>query len=290
MFFSLSNQVSALSLCKGELHCAVNAAFQLDVFQQNTNVTLLSPSTEPLLVLLGRWYFTSFDKKPFAIAACQCWRFSPHHICSCWSCENQLLWHADSRDFHATHPKTGPHFPFWKDFSFSQVSRTILTTENGALMLYQSHFTCIWAARVEPSERLTKTSEQPGLLCVDWCFYVVCVRAQCSLGSIVAPQSARAPCLRAGDAPNQQLLSGVTDSAQPALLRPVCQLLQRAAQGWAGCSAGTFHVRVPHCYSCRALSLAGGENISELKIVRFSCLYWVIRDAGMKWNSTAQRQ
>lgn len=56
------------------------------------------------------------------------------------------------------------------------------------------------------------------------------------------PQSARAPRLRAGDAPNQQLLAGVTDPAQPALLRPVRQLLQRAAEARAGGPAGAFHV------------------------------------------------
>lgn len=73
-------------------------------------------------------------------------------------------------------------------------------------------------------------------------FVCVCVRVQRSLGSAVEPQSARAPSLRAGDAPYQQLLSGVTDPAQPALLWPVCQLLQWAAEDWASCAAGTFHV------------------------------------------------
>lgn len=70
----------------------------------------------------------------------------------------------------------------------------------------------------------------------------VCVRAQRSLGSIVEPQSARAPGLRVGDAPHQELLSGAADSAQPALLRPLRQLLQRAAEDGTGHPAGTFHV------------------------------------------------
>lgn len=109
-------------------------------------------------------------------------------------------------------------------------------------MLNPSYFICIRAIRVETFERVPQMSNQSGQLCVDWCFCVVCACVQCSLGSIVEPQSARAPSLRAGDAPDQQLLSGVADSAQPALLWPVCQLLQRAAKGWTSCPAGVIHV------------------------------------------------
>lgn len=124
-------------------------------------------------------------------------------------------------DLQGDLPKTGLCFPFWKDFSFSQVNWTNFNkrkwSPTAVSIILHLHL-----SRVEPFERLTKTSKQSGRLCVDWCFYVVCVWAQCSLGSIVEPQSARAPSLRAGDAPNQELLSGVTDSAQPAVLRPVC--------------------------------------------------------------------
>lgn len=72
--------------------------------------------------------------------------------------------------------------------------------------------------------------------------FSVCVWAQRSLGSIVEPQSTWAPSLQAGDAPNQKLLSGVADSAQPADLRPLCELFQWAAEDWTSHSAGTFHV------------------------------------------------
>lgn len=48
-----------------------------------------------------------------------------------------------------------------------------------------------------------------------------CVWGQRSLGSIVEPESARAASLRAGGAPNQELLCGVTDSAQPPVVGPV---------------------------------------------------------------------
>lgn len=65
----------------------------------------------------------------------------------------------------------------------------------------------------------------------------VCVRAQRSLGSIVEPRSARA-----GDAPDQELLAGAPDPAQPAVLRPLCQLMQRAAEARTGQPAGAFHV------------------------------------------------
>lgn len=88
----------------------------------------------------------------------------------------------------------------------------------------------------------------------------VCVRVQCSLGSIVEPQSARAPSLRAGDAPNQQLLSGVADSAQPALLWPVCQLLQRAAEDWASRAARTFHVSKSYSLSQQSNIIFGSRG------------------------------
>lgn len=95
-------------------------------------------------------------------------------------------------------------------------------------------------------------------------FVCVCVRVQRSLGSAVEPQSARAPSLRAGDAPYQQLLSGVTDPAQPALLWPVCQLLQWAAEDWASCAAGTFHVRQTFSlFQPNAASSSRGGNNSQ---------------------------
>lgn len=95
------------------------------------------------------------------------------------------------------------------------------------------------------SSYLVKRSNQDPyyrLLCEYWCFYVVCGQEQCSLGSIVEPQSGWTPGLWARVAPNQQLLPGVTDSAQPALLWPVCQLLQWAAEDWTCCPTGTLHV------------------------------------------------
>lgn len=75
-----------------------------------------------------------------------------------------------------------------------------------------------------------------------------CVWGRRSLGSIVEPGSARAASLRAGDAPNQELLCGVPDPAQPPVVRPVGQCFQWAV-GWTCYSAGTFYVS-QHLQKC----------------------------------------
>lgn len=98
-----------------------------------------------------------------------------------------------------------------------------------------------------------------------------CAWGRRSLGSIVEPESARAPSLRAGEAPNQELLCGATDPAQPPAVRPVGERFQWAADGWTCDSAGPFHVSqhlgkypkliglkkiqtVPHLQSCACSS------------------------------------
>ena len=69
-----------------------------------------------------------------------------------------------------------------------------------------------------------------------------CVWGRRSLGSIVEPESARAASLWAGGATHQELLCGVTDPAQPAVVRPVGECFQRAAEGWTCYSAGAVYV------------------------------------------------
>lgn len=56
------------------------------------------------------------------------------------------------------------------------------------------------------------------------------------------PESTRAASLWAGDAPDQELLRGAADPAQPPVVRPARQLLQRAADGRTCYPADTFHV------------------------------------------------
>lgn len=155
-----------------------------NTFHQNTNVPLLLQS---LLDSLGAAVF------------------SPHqavllHIHWCWSCKNQPLWHVDISDHQGDLPKPGCYFPFWKNFSVSQINWTNPPNRRWRPDAV-SDLACIGAGwrhlNIKDSLRL-----QSGRLCVDWCFCVVCVRVQCSLGSSVEPQSARAPSLRAGDAPN----------------------------------------------------------------------------------------
>lgn len=46
----------------------------------------------------------------------------------------------------------------------------------------------------------------------------------------------------AGDAPDQELLPGAPHPTQPAVLRPVCQLMQRADEARTGQPDGAFHV------------------------------------------------
>lgn len=102
-----------------------------------------------------------------------------------------------------------------------------------ARMLHHLHPTCVPAGGATSTAR--RDSEDSWFL--DWCFCLECVRAQRSLGSIVEPRSARA-----GDAPDQELLPGARDPTQPAVLRPLCQLMQRAAEARTSQPAGAFHV------------------------------------------------
>ena len=102
---------------------------------------------------------------------------------------------------------------------------------------------------------------------------VMCGWEQCSLGSIVEPQSARAASLWAGDATHQQLLPGSVHPAQPAFLRLVCQLLQRAAEERACCPACAIHVR--QCFLSSAVSLLFVSLISQhMKGLGTSWLLW----------------
>lgn len=81
-----------------------------------------------------------------------------------WSSNNPPLWHADLCDLQADHPKTG--LPFRKDFSFSQVNWTHFNkrkwSPDAVSVILHLHL-----GRVEPFERLTKTSKQPGRWCAD---------------------------------------------------------------------------------------------------------------------------
>lgn len=102
-----------------------------------------------------------------------------------------------------------------------------------APMLHHLHPTCVPAGGALPEARW----ECEDRCRLDWCFCVKWGRAQRSLGSIVEPRSTRA-----GDAPDQELLGGAPHPTQPAVLWPLCQLMQRAAEARTGQHAGAFHV------------------------------------------------
>lgn len=59
----------------------------------------------------------------------------------------------------------------------------------------------------------------------------------------------------AGGAPDQELLPGALDPTQPAVLRPLCQLMQRAAEARTSQPAGAFHVSSHQYQSVHPLQL-----------------------------------
>lgn len=90
------------------------------------------PKTNKQTICICKYSFYQKTNAPLLLQSL-CWIhlgavvFLPYqtvllHIHWCWSCSSQPLWHVDISNHQGDLPKPGCNFPFWKNFSVSQIN------------------------------------------------------------------------------------------------------------------------------------------------------------------------